>query len=294
MAWCGPGSDTGGSIRMPSAACGLVGLKPTYGRVSLKGVLPLAASLDHVGPMARTVRDAALLMQALAGFDPADPHSRDAPVPMYAATLEDGVAGLRVACFSDDGGDPVPDDIMSGFRAGLRTLEAAGAVLEEVDLSFMRELNEDGALYFAEVYDHYGSLLDDFADQLSPYVREVLERGREVTGSQVMAERRSRDAKLHRVERTLRGYDLAVSPTLALHPPAAGEAELALVRLTSIWDQNGWPAITVPVGLSPENNLPIGFQIIARPWQELLLLRAARVIEREHALAFPPVALGSH
>src|SRR5690554_3406400 len=74
MAWCGPGTDTGGSIRMPAAACGLVGLKPTYGRVSLKGVLPLAASLDHVGPMARTVRDAALLMGALAGFDPDDPH----------------------------------------------------------------------------------------------------------------------------------------------------------------------------------------------------------------------------
>lgn len=291
MAWCGPGSDTGGSIRMPSAACGLVGLKPTYGRVSLKGVLPLAASLDHVGPMARTVRDAALLLQAMAGFDPADPHSREAPVPHYPATLEEGISGLRIAFFTDDGGDPVPDNILSAFQAGLRTLEAAGGTLEEVDLSFMRELNEDGALYYAEVYDHYGSLLDDYVEQLSPYVRDVLEKGREVTGAQVMAERRMRDAKLHRIERVLSGFDLVASPTLALYPPAAGEADIRLVRLTSIWDQNGWPAITVPSGVSSVNGLPIGFQIIARPWQEELLLRAARVIEQEHRLVFPPLGL---
>ena len=279
MAWCGPGSDTGGSIRMPSAACGLVGLKPTYGRVSLRGVLPLAASLDHVGPMARTVRDAALLMRVLAWFDPADPHSRDAPVPEYAATLEDGVAGLRIAAFSDDGNEAVAPDILDGFRAGLRTLEAAGAHVEDVDLSFMRELADDGAQYFAEVYDHYGALLDQRADLLSPYVRDVLERGREVTGAEVMAERRARDANLHRVERALAGYDLAVSPTLALHPPPAGEICLPLIRFTSIWDKNGWPAITVPSGISPLNGLPIGFQIIARPWQEALVLRAARVVE---------------
>ncbi len=288
MAWCGPGSDTGGSIRMPSAACGLVGLKPTYGRVSLRGVLPLAASLDHVGPMARTVRDAALLMQPLAAFDPADPHSRDAPTPHYPAMIEDGVAGLRVGYFTDDGGDPVPDDILAAFQGGLRMLEAAGATLEPVDLSFLRELNEDGALYLAEVFDHYGGLLDEYSDQLSPYVRDVLEKGRRITGAEVMAERRMRDAKLHRVERALRGYDLIASPTLALHPPAAGEADIRLVRLTSIWDQNGWPAITVPAGVSPVNGLPIGFQLIARPWQEPLLLRAARVIERAHGLAFPP------
>lgn len=284
MAWCGPGTDTGGSIRMPAAACGLVGLKPTYGRVSLKGVLPLAASLDHVGPMARTVRDAALLMGALAGFDPDDPHSRDAPVPDYAVGLEDGIAGLRVAAFDSDGGPPVEDDILTAFQSGLRTLEAAGAHVEKVDLSFMRELDIGGAMYYAEVYDHYSALLDEHADLLSPYVRQALERGREVTGAQVMAELRWRDALLHRVERALAGYDLAVSPTLALHPPASGESLIPLVRFTSLWDQNGWPAISVPVGISPLNNLPIGFQIIARPWQEPLLLRAARVLERQHAL----------
>ena len=92
-------------------------------------------------------------------------------------------------------------------------------------------------------------------------------------------------------EGALAGFDLAVSPTLALHPPPAGEMELGLIRFTSVWDQNGWPAITVPVGLSPVNGMPIGFQIIGRPWQEGLLLRAARVIEHSHALAFPPRGL---
>ncbi len=292
MAWCGPGSDTGGSIRMPAAACGLVGLKPTYGRVSLKGVLPLSLSLDHAGPMARTVRDAALLMRVLGGFDSADPHSRDVPVPEYAISLEDGIAGLRIAAFADDGGEPVSNDIYQGFQAGLRTLEAAGAHIEPIDLSFMRDLNVDGAMYLAEVYDHHGALLEDHAELLSPYVRGVLERGRAVSGAEVMAERRRRDAGLQRVERVLAGYDLAVSPTLALHPPLAGEECLSLIRFTSIWDQNGWPAISVPVGVSSKNGLPIGLQIIARPWQEVLLLRAARAIEREHALSFPPAEIG--
>ncbi len=126
MAWCGPGSDTGGSIRMPAAACGLVGLKPTYGRVSLRGVMPLAASRDHIGPMARTVEDAAMLMNVLAWYDEDDPCSRDAPVDDYAADLDQGMTGLRVASFHDDGKEPVPTDILDGFMNGLRTLEAGG------------------------------------------------------------------------------------------------------------------------------------------------------------------------
>ena len=122
-------------------------------------------------------------------------------------------------------------------------------------------------------------MLEQHADLLSPYVRGVLERGARVTGAEVMAERRQQDALLHRIERALAGYDLAASPTLALHPPPAGEACIPLVRFTSVWDQNGWPAITVPTGISPLNDLPIGFQLIARPWQEPLLLRAARAVE---------------
>jgi aspartyl-tRNA(Asn)/glutamyl-tRNA(Gln) amidotransferase subunit A len=291
MAWCGPGSDTGGSIRMPAAACGLVGLKPTYGRVSLRGILPLSASRDHIGPMARTVQDAALLMNALAWYDQADIYSRDAPIEDYAAGLEGGVAGLRIGAFSNDGREPIAPDILAGFNAGLRTLEAAGAVIEPVDVAeFFTGLNT-GAIYVADVFAHHGHFLSEQPQNLSAEVRRTLEEGRDTSGSEVMDALRERDALLHRLDRRLRGYDLVVSPTLGVHLPRAGVYYPPLLRFTGLWDHNGWPAISVPAGLSPETGMPIGFQVIGRPWSEALLLRAARVIEREHALSFPPSGL---
>ncbi|MGA7669014.1 MAG: amidase [Nitrolancea sp.] len=291
MAWCGPGSDTGGSIRMPAAACGLVGLKPTYGRVSLRGVMPLAVSRDHIGPMARTVRDAALLMNALAWYDQDDPYSRDAPIDDYAADLDGGVHGRRIAAFTDDGGDPVPTDILDGFQAGLRTLEVSGAEVDRVDLADLLSSLRTGDIFTAEMYSHHGHLLRDHAAELSEEVRKTLEEGQRVSGAQVIEQIRARDAILHQVERRLRDYDLIVNPTLGVQLPPAGEMCAPLLRFTSVWDHIGWPAISVPVGLSSESGMPIGFQIIGRPWTESRLLQAARVVEREHALSFPPTGV---
>jgi aspartyl-tRNA(Asn)/glutamyl-tRNA(Gln) amidotransferase subunit A len=292
MCWAGPGSDTGGSIRIPSAACGLVGLKPTYGRVSLRGVLPLCATLDHVGPMARTVRDAALLMQALAGFDPQDIFSRDAPADDYVANLEQGVAGLRIALLVDDGGAPFVPEIVEAVRAGVATLERAGASVEEVRLPFLRGVAQEtiAPLEQADVALDYGHYLPERAAELSPGFRGFVEAGLALTGAQVMHARRRLNHELAQLERAMRGYDVMVSPTLSTWPPAVGESLGELVRLTTPWDANGWPAITVPVGLGP-GNLPIGLQLAARPWQEALLLRAARVVEQEHALAWPAAGL---
>ncbi len=291
MAWCGPGSDTGGSIRMPSAACGLVGLKPTYGRVSLRGVLPLAASRDHIGPMARTVRDAALMMNALAWYDQDDPFSRDAPVDDYAAELDAGVQGLRVAAFSDYGGDPVPQDILEGFQTGLSSMEDAGAHVENVDLGDLLASLQTGDIFAAEMYSHYRHLLPEHASDLSDEVRQTLEAGKKISGDRVIEQMRERDAILHQIDRRLRRFDVAVSPTLGVHLPPAGQLCEPLLRFTSVWDHIGWPAITVPAGLSSETGMPIGFQIVGRPWTEAQLLQAAQVIERENVLVFPPAGL---
>ena len=291
MGWCGPGSDTGGSIRMPAAACGLVGLKPTYGRVSIRGVLPLSASRDHIGPMARTVEDAAALMDVLAWYDEDDMYSRDMPIDDYRAELDGGIGGLRVAAFDSDGGEPVPGDILDGFQSGLRTLVAAGATVEQIDLADFFANFDTGNLFVADVFAHHGHFLTEQPENLSSVVRHILELGRDTTGAQVMDAIRARDASLHQLERRLRGFDLVVSPTLGVHLPVAGVYCSPLTRFTGVWDHNGWPAITVPVGLSAETGMPTGFQIIGKPWSEALLLRAARVIEQQHALSYPPTGL---
>ncbi|HEX3724271.1 MAG TPA: amidase [Nitrolancea sp.] len=291
MAWCGPGSDTGGSIRMPAAACGLVGLKPTYGRVSLRGVLPLSASRDHIGPMTRTVEDAAILMNVLAWYDEADGYSRDMPVDDYAARLNSGVAGLRIAAFADDGEEPIPADILDGFNSGLCTLETAGATVEQIDLVDIHKALETGDTFVAEMFSHHGHFLTEQPENLSEEVRRTLEKGRDVSAGKVMDALRAEHNLLHQLERRLRGYDLIVSPTLGVHLPEAGVYFSPLLRFTGLWNHNGWPAISVPAGLSTETGMPIGFQIIGKPWSEALLLGAARVIEREHALSFPPTGI---
>jgi len=281
MAYCGPGSDTGGSIRMPAAACGIVGLKPTWGRVSLRGVLPLCVLHDHVGPMARTVRDTAMLMQALAWYDPADPYCRDQPVDDYLGRLDDGVSGLRIAVLTDDGGPANDPEIQVACERSLSTLDAAGAELEEIALPNVYELIWDvvPVLEDSETAADYARWLLERSEDLSPQFREFAASGLRRTGVEVQQARRRVLNELHGIERALRSFDLLVSPTLGVFPPPAGEERLELLRYTNLWNVNGWPAISVPIGRSREN-LPIGLQLVARPWQEALTLRAARVVER--------------
>lgn len=294
MAYGGPGSDTGGSIRMPSAACGLVGLKPTWGRVSLRGVLPLCALHDHVGPMARTVRDAALLLDAMTRYDPNDPYSRadsSGASPVDSDQMETGLRGLRVAYLTDDGGGPVEEEISDAVRAGVLTLERAGAGVDEMVIPILGTLWYDDdmipPLEESETAHDYGFWLHERPDDLTEGFRDFVERGLRRTGPEVMQARRNLSNVLYQVERALEGFDLLLTPTLGMFPPPTGEERLELLRFTNPWNANGWPAISVPVGLSSEG-LPIGMQIIARPWQEALLLRAARVIEQAHALSWPP------
>ncbi len=289
MAWCGPGSDTGGSIRMPAAACGLVGLKPTWGRVSLRGVVPLNASEDHVGPMARTVRDAALLMQVLAGYDQHDIFSRDQPVGDYVSGLEKGVAGLRIAVIPSDGLE-VDSEIAAAFDRCVEQL-SQDCEVEEVDITgYWKNEDDDSPSFLAEIYAHHGHYLLEQPGDLSDYVLRDLILGQQVSGAVVKLARHETDYRMHQIERTLRPFDLAVSPTLAVFPPEVGARDLDLLRMTNIWDTNGWPAVSVPVGLSSEN-LPIGFQVIGKPWQEALVLQAARFIEQSHGLSYPPAGL---
>ena len=285
------GSDTGGSIRIPASLCGVVGLKPTYGRVSLRGAIPLAWSLDHPGPMTRTVRDAALLLQLIAGYDRGDPVSVDVPVDDYLADIESGVRGLRVGVVRGrfferlaPNEQPAPD-VAAAFRAAIETLESEGARIEDVELPRTDELRGTQHVIIgteAAAFHH-----DRIARDRASYGTDVAQRietGGRHTGVAYATARRTRDELRRAYAEALGEWDAIALPTTPLTaPPRVGQDAVAaaatLTAYTSPFNLTGLPAISVPCGFDP-HGLPIGLQLVARPWAEARLLRIARAYER--------------
>lgn len=282
LAYAALGTDTGGSIRIPAAQCGIVGLKPTYGRTSLHGAVPLSWSLDHLGPLTRTVADAALLLGVLAGHDARDARTR--PGTEYlagAAALDAGVQGLRVGVLDEDGtgaalGTP---EALDAWRAGLKTLERGGAVLVETSLPEMADLVMLlGAVLRVEAAAYHGQRLRERLDDFGPFPRQRLLAAFAHDPTAFVRAQGLRAALRRRVEGALAHVDLLSTPALPHPAPPLGAP--STTRYTAPFNALGWPAVTVPVGLSRER-LPLGLQLVARPWAESLLLRAARVVEAD-------------
>jgi aspartyl-tRNA(Asn)/glutamyl-tRNA(Gln) amidotransferase subunit A len=285
------GSDTGGSIRIPASLCGVVGLKPTYGRVSLRGAIPLAWSLDHPGPMTRTVRDAAVLLQLIAGYDPGDPVTLNVPVDDYVADIESGVRGLRIGVVRGrfferlaPNERPAPD-VAAAFRAAIETLAGDGARIEDVELPRTDELR--GAQHViigteAAAYHH-----ERIASARASYGADVAQRietGAKHTGIAYATARRTRDELRRVYADALAPWDAIVLPTTPITAPLrvgqdAVAAAATLTAYTSPFNLTGLPAISIPCGFDA-NGLPIGLQLVARPWAEARLLRVARAYER--------------
>jgi len=282
MAVAALGSDTGGSIRIPAAFCGLVGLKPTFGRVSLYGVLPLAWSLDHLGPIARSVRDAALLLDVLAGHDRRDARTRPAPAPGLQAALHGSVEGLRVGVLRDDGsGEPLGSpEVLAAWQAGLAALERAGATLVELDLpelSRLRVLNS--ALIPQETVAYHLPWLRERADDYGEFMRLRLLVAFAYGPADFVRAQQLRRVLRDRCSQIFDQVDLLSTPTVPYGAPKLGEPSRN-IWFTAPFNALGWPAITVPVGLTAEG-LPLGLQIAGRPWEEATVLRAASVVERD-------------
>jgi Asp-tRNA(Asn)/Glu-tRNA(Gln) amidotransferase A subunit family amidase len=275
------GSDTGGSIRMPSAACGIVGLKPTFGRVSARGAVTLSWSLDHIGPMTRTVRDAAIMLDVMAGFDSGDPRTRRVPAGRCASQVDDGVAGLRVAVVSDDGGGPLGTPaVLEGMKQGVAALEAAGATIDEIAIPELVDLSVlYGALLVIEAAAYYEPFLRDCPDDLGEFARDRLLGAYAYAPTTFVSASQARASLRRRIEERLTGYDLVIVPGMPHEAPPLGIVE-SNTRFTGPFNALGWPAIVVPT-LIGENNLPVSIQIAARPWLEPWVLRAANVIERD-------------
>jgi amidase len=232
------GTDTGGSIRFPSACNGLVGIKPTYGRVSRYGAFPLSDSLDHVGPITRSVGDAAAMLGVIAGFDPQDPTSRREPVPDYRAGLASGVRGVRIGIDEAYCTEGVDDELSAAVLAAAEVLRERGAEIRAIEMPPIREVAEGWTPFTAvEAALAHRATFPARAGEYGPTLRALLEKGLSVTG-------------------------------MEYSPEAVGE----VLRFTAPFDFSGSPTITLPCGFSAEG-LPLGLQLVSRHLEEELLCR---------------------
>jgi aspartyl-tRNA(Asn)/glutamyl-tRNA(Gln) amidotransferase subunit A len=286
------GSDSGGSIRQPAALCGLVGLKPTYGRVSKHGVVPLSWSQDHVGPMTRTVRDAALLLQALAGHDPRDPASSAAPVPDYLAGIDDGVRSLRIGLPRDFFFERVDAASEAAVRGAARTFEGLGARVDAVPLPQAAPAFAAGAaILFAEATAYHERWLRTRPGDYDPAVRARLEVGATLLATDYLKAQRARRLLVEQTLRLFDQVDVLLTPTAAVPAPRRDEHLIrwpdgteedvrgATLRFTRVFNLLGLPAISVPCGAT-DSGLPLGLQIVGAPFAEATVLRVARAYEQ--------------
>jgi aspartyl-tRNA(Asn)/glutamyl-tRNA(Gln) amidotransferase subunit A len=283
------GTDTGGSIRSPASLCGIVGLKQTYGRVSRRGVFPLAWSLDHAGPMTRTVEDAALVLQAIAGYDPKDTSTVDLPVPDYRKALTGDVKGLKAGVpreyFFKDLGPGVGEAV----DRAIQTLEGAGMVIEEVALPHAEYIQASWWGVFApEAAAIHAPLMRASADDYAEPVLSMVGPGHFLPATVHMKADQARTIITAEMNEVLRRVDVLLTPTspiVAWTPEEGGalwnrvtDVIGTIARCTAPFNLTGHPAISVPCGLSPEG-LPIGFQIAGRAFDEETVFKVAHAYE---------------
>jgi aspartyl-tRNA(Asn)/glutamyl-tRNA(Gln) amidotransferase subunit A len=285
----GMGSDTGGSIRIPASVCGTVGLKPTYGRVSRRGVASLSWSLDHVGPLTRTVADAALVMNAIAGYDRADPASVDVPVPDFTATLD--VAGLTIGVPTNYYTERVDPQVASAVSAAIAVLVEQGARTREIEIPLPQYvLPTEWAIMLPEASAYHQEMLRDKADLYTEDVRLFLEVGELVLATDYIKALRARTLIQQRWRDMFADIDVLIAPTLTtpalpVDDPQVtwpdGSTESATdsyVRFSAPANVTGLPALSVPCGFTG-TGLPVGMQIIGKPFAEPLLLGVGQAYE---------------
>ncbi len=287
------GSDTGGSIRLPAAACGIVGIKPTYGRVSRAGAMPLSWSYDHVGPMTLTVRDCALLLGVIAGRDPLDATSSDRPVPDYVAALAEPVDGLRVGVPENYYFDGIAAEVDAAVREALTVLSGLGARVESVRVPDPEPMVAacNNVMVRAESAAVHSRLLKERPGELQPSVLARLSAGFGVSAYDYLQGARLR-ARFTRefIAGVFSNVDVLAAPTIPEPAPTLAEAKSGSTddvvrrmgrfsRLTRPLNTLGLPALSVPCGFSADG-LPIGIQLIGRPFDESSVLRLGHAYEQ--------------
>src|ERR1700730_7044838 len=289
------GTDTGGSIRVPSAFCGTVGLKPTFGRVSVFGTMPLSPSLDHVGPIARSVGDTAILLGLIAGRDPLDPTSSPRPVQDYRGALRKPLRKFRLGRPREHYWEKLDPEVRRAAEAAVRDMEKRGAVVREVSLPHLNEsldaatdISLAEALHVHEAAGYFPARAAEYGEE----VRQRIEAGGKVLANRYLAGFDVRKQLHAEFDAAFQDVDAIVSPTVPVPAPLIGAETVqiggeqigvrpAIVGHTRPANFTGLPAISIPCGFT-RAGLPVGLQFMGRAFDEAALLRIAHSYEREH------------
>ena len=288
------GTDTGGSVRQPASYCGIVGLKPTYGRVSTSGVIPLSWSLDHVGPMTRTVKDALLVLQVIAGYDPEDNASLDLPVPDYLAGISASTSSLRLGIPRAYFYDELHPEIEAAMETALSVLKSMTASQRDMaplatDDTYSSWTETYSPVFAAEAYAFHKDNIDKTPELYQPATLKRLRVGADVTVTKYIYARRELERIRRSVVRVFESVDLLVVPTIRVPPfpitdlttniDKARAHELAMLHNTRVLNLTGLPIISVPCGVT-SSGLPIGLQICGRPGDTATVCRLAHAYEQ--------------
>jgi len=279
------GTDTAGSVREPAALCGCVGIKPTYGRVSCRGVIPLSWSLDHVGPLAASVGDAATVLQAIAGYDALDLYSVDVPVSDYVSGIGEGVKTLRVGVPRQHFFDDLHDDVRSAVEQALVVIRTLVASVLELNIQVPTNRNVQAP----ESYAYHAENIARAPELYQPETLRRIKTGEKISAAEYIQGRHEQERERRRALQFFSDVDLLITPTTPIPAPAIADlrknpealrpAELVLLRNTRPFNVWGLPTISVPCGFT-KNGLPIGLQIAGSHWREDLVLRLAYAYEQ--------------
>ena len=290
------GTDTGGSIRIPASLCGVVGFKPTFGRVSTRGVFPLSWNLDHVGPLTKCVKDAALMLQVLSIYDPLDPGSIKMLTGDYLGHLVDDMEGRRIAIGTGEYIEAADPEVLEAIRAAAKVFKTIGCKVEEVNVDWMHDaalanitmLRVDAATVHRE-------RLKEHPDWFGEDILRRLEQGVNTSSIEYVLARRAQTEVRKRCEQFFESHDFLLTPTTPIAAPTiaghdALEQAARLTRFTAPFNLAGLPALSLPCGFTKEG-LPIGLQIISRAWADAKVLNAGYAFEQatEWHKQFPKV-----
>ena len=271
------GTDTAGSVRMPASHCGIVGLKPTYGRVSTRGVMTLSWTLDHVGPMTRTVEDTAILMNVIAGYDMLDPTTADMPVPDYVRALRAPTLKIRLGLPRKPYFDGLDPDVDAAVTAALAVLKPITASTTDVELP---SRGRPAAVWTPEAYVYHAKWIDESPEKYQPSTRRSIENGKTANAADYVRAVREVEEARREITRLFATVDVLVTPTMKTPAPRLeGPNPGGGGNNNAIFDVYGLPTISVPCGFS-RDGLPIGLQLSAAHWAEPTVLALAQAYER--------------